>query len=394
MPNPPLKRVPLFTAEEYGQRLASLRQAMQLHEVELLILSDPANISWLTGWDGVGQGLQQVAILDMRDPPRWWGAESDQPAAAASVWMQDDRVSAYSETGRTQHPFVDLAAKLAEWGHGGARIGVELDSANFTAACIGQLISDLPGARFKDATGLADLRRLVKSEAEIALLRRAAARADAALEQAFAMIVPDMRPSAILAEATKALLCDDAEQPAFGGVAAIAPTVLAGAAGGAPGLGWTDEPFDAGQAITLSLAGAVRRYHCPVSRAVSLGEPDDETVQAAARAAEALEAAIAAAKPGAPVGAVADAFYGALGGTAAKSAIGFSTGLAFPPRMRERGLRVEPGEGAELIPGMCLHLCAGPAQLGASIQIADTILVGEAGAESLITTPRDLAVKL
>ena len=48
MPGPGLH----FSRDEYGARLERTRRAMEEAGIELLIVSDPSNMAWLTGYDG------------------------------------------------------------------------------------------------------------------------------------------------------------------------------------------------------------------------------------------------------------------------------------------------------------------------------------------------------
>ncbi len=382
MPDAPPQRALAFAPEEYAIRLESLREAMALQELDALVLTEPANIAWATGYDAVSVEAPMAAILSMADGPRWWGAERDRAGAAATVWMAEERLAAYAEIdGR--HPFADLAAKLGDWGLGKARIGVELDSPYFTAAAIGQLLSELSGARYVDATGLADWRRIVKSETEIALMRRAAAEADAAHERALAALRPGASTRDVLAEIASTLA---------GGAPAVAPSLLSGAEIAARSLAASDRALDANAPHAVILAGSAERYCCPVARTIHLGEPPNALTDAATRAADAFDAATAAAKPGATAAAVAEAFAAELGG-AVDGPIGFSVGLARPPRWRERNLRIVAGETTELLEGMTLWLTAGPHALGAPLRVDETVLLGASGAEALAKTPRELAVK-
>ncbi len=41
-----------FTREEYDARLAKVRQAMTESELDVLVVSDPSNMAWITGYDG------------------------------------------------------------------------------------------------------------------------------------------------------------------------------------------------------------------------------------------------------------------------------------------------------------------------------------------------------
>ena len=41
-----------FSLAEYTERLAKTRVAMQAAGIETLIVTDPANMAWLSGYDG------------------------------------------------------------------------------------------------------------------------------------------------------------------------------------------------------------------------------------------------------------------------------------------------------------------------------------------------------
>lgn len=41
-----------FTPAEYAARIAKTRTAMQAAGVDVLIVTDPTNMNWLTGYDG------------------------------------------------------------------------------------------------------------------------------------------------------------------------------------------------------------------------------------------------------------------------------------------------------------------------------------------------------
>ena len=41
-----------FSRAEFDQRLMKTRQEMQQRGIDLLIVSDPSNMNWLTGYDG------------------------------------------------------------------------------------------------------------------------------------------------------------------------------------------------------------------------------------------------------------------------------------------------------------------------------------------------------
>ena len=52
-----------FSREEYAERLAKTRRAMEAKGVDLLIISDPSNMNWLTGYDGWSFYVHQAVIV-------------------------------------------------------------------------------------------------------------------------------------------------------------------------------------------------------------------------------------------------------------------------------------------------------------------------------------------
>ncbi len=43
---------PHFSRAEYAARVAKTRREMEARDIELLFVSDPSNMCWLTGYDG------------------------------------------------------------------------------------------------------------------------------------------------------------------------------------------------------------------------------------------------------------------------------------------------------------------------------------------------------
>ena len=41
-----------FARDEYDQRLAKVRAAMDARDIDVLVTTDPSNMAWLTGYDG------------------------------------------------------------------------------------------------------------------------------------------------------------------------------------------------------------------------------------------------------------------------------------------------------------------------------------------------------
>ena len=55
--------VPLSARSEYVDRLERVRIAMQVRKIDVLVVSDPANIYWLSGYDAWSG---KVAVADQK----------------------------------------------------------------------------------------------------------------------------------------------------------------------------------------------------------------------------------------------------------------------------------------------------------------------------------------
>jgi Xaa-Pro aminopeptidase len=55
-----------FSPSEFADRLAKTRKAMEAKGVDLLIVSDPSNMAWLTGYDGWSFYVHQAVIVPLR----------------------------------------------------------------------------------------------------------------------------------------------------------------------------------------------------------------------------------------------------------------------------------------------------------------------------------------
>ena len=55
---------PPFSRSEYADRLNRVRTAMQMQEMDVLVISDPANINWLTGYDAWSFYTPRLWLLD------------------------------------------------------------------------------------------------------------------------------------------------------------------------------------------------------------------------------------------------------------------------------------------------------------------------------------------
>src|SRR5699024_4403480 len=101
----------------------------------------------------------------------------DKSAAQHTTWLKEENMRAYSDDhvqSSTKHPMDFVAHILQEKGQANKRIAAEYDTYYFTARNLLQLTNNLPDATFIDGTSLINWLRIVKSEREIKLIKRAA----------------------------------------------------------------------------------------------------------------------------------------------------------------------------------------------------------------------------
>jgi ectoine hydrolase len=388
---------PAFSRAEYDRRLAKTRAAMDRAGLDVLFVEDPSNIAWLTGYEGWSFYVHQGALVFLDADPVWWGRRQDANGARRTVWMGEDGIAGYADTyvqSTTCHPMQDLAVRLRDLGHGRARIGVEMDNYYYSAKAHAVLAADLPEAVFVDATALVNWQRAVKSDEEIAFIRKAAKISDTIVTRAIELAEPGRRKNELVGEVMRSACFGAGED--WGDYPAIVPLTPSGADAAAPHLTWNGDAMREGEATFFELSGCYRRYHAPLCRTVHLGPPPDYMRRASDALVEGLEAGIAAARPGNRTADVAAALNAALAkvGIARAERAGYSIGLSYPPDWGERTYSIRPGDETVLQPGMTFHFMPGLWMDGWGLETTETLLIRPDGpAEALGSVARQLFVK-
>ena len=72
----------VFSVEEYKERVAKTKKSMEEKEIDVLIVTDPANMNYLTGFDGWSFYVHQGVIVALEEEqPLWFGRGQDGNAA-------------------------------------------------------------------------------------------------------------------------------------------------------------------------------------------------------------------------------------------------------------------------------------------------------------------------
>lgn len=386
-----------FSREEYQSRLARTRAVMEQANLDALVISDPSNQAWLTGYDGWSFYVHQAVIVFPDADPVWWGRMMDTYGAYRTVWMEDDRVRGYDDgyvQATDKHPMQDLAKLLVDCGVGSGRIGVELDNYYFSARAMHTLNASLPQVTWSDTTGSVNRLRTVKSPAEIGFMRKAAAISEKIIDGLLDRVGPGVPKNEIVAEIYRDAI--RGVDGAWGDYPAIVPMLPSGAEAAAPHLTWNGRPFARGEATFFEISGCYRRYHAPFCRTLFLGTPPADLLHAEGAVAEGLEAGIDAARAGNRACDVARAMFGALkkAGVEKEGRCGYAIGLSYPPDWGERTISFRNSDETVLEPGMTFHFMPGLWRDEWGLEITESILIRESGpAETFCDRPRKLFVK-
>ena len=387
---------PAFSPEEYQSRLENVRRSMECRSLEVLIVSDPSNMAWLTGYDGWSFYVHQCVVVTLQDAPLWYVAR----------WTPRGRYGPPGSRNRTSsiipmntcNPRNAIRWTISVVCSGTASSetpgsGWKWTTIIFSAAAYTSLLKHLPNASFDDATGLVNWCRAVKSEEEIEFMRRAARIVEHIHTRILDQVEPGIRKCDLVAEIYDASIRGTAE---YGGdYPAIVPLLPSGTDAAASPLTWDDRPMKKGEATFFEIAGCYRRYHVPLCRTVFLGQPSREFLDADQAVLEGLEAGLEQARPGNRCEDIAIAFFDVLEkhGIHKDSRTGYSIGLSYPPDWGERTMSLRRGDLTELEPGMTFHFMTGIWQENWGLETTESILITAAGVECLASFPRQLFVK-
>ena len=170
--------MPPFERAEYLERIARTKARMAERGIDLLLVSDPCNMNYLTGYDATSYYVHQIVALAIdADEPLWIGRAMDVACARFTTFLGAENMVGYPESyiGRAdRHPsprrFRRGDDRRAD-GHGD-RSGVQIGARAQGALAISPRAADAPGRRLPDAgRGLSRRARRAARERAAARLR-------------------------------------------------------------------------------------------------------------------------------------------------------------------------------------------------------------------------------
>jgi Xaa-Pro aminopeptidase len=316
-----------FTEQEYRDRLRRVRQEMEQHQIDTLIVSDPANLCFLSGYqcawyqdgrprtwypdsciavrvdadeflyfedmDEIINSRVTSVTRNLRTTSGAWSdyfGQDDEDAV-----KEDDPRSAILPVGEV-FPGRVIAKELAAAGWLAGNVALELWSYRPNRGYSELLQQELERAgagAIVDGSDLVNNARRIKSAQELAYIHEAARITDIGIEAAHRAMRPGVTELDVWAEADYAMAKAGGEHSGIQkmiGSGSVRSHALHGLA--------SRRVLEAGDIINIDLCGVYHRYHSNVARCFSIGEPDAIVREGVDRTNRVFDATFKAMRPG------------------------------------------------------------------------------------------------
>jgi len=383
---------PAFSRKEYDTRLKRVRSKMKERGLDALIIGNPSNINWLTGYDAWSFYTPQLMLVDFDNGPFWMGREMDAKTAFITTYLSSSQVISYPEN-LVQRPDTHPSEFLSSWmnssGFNNAKIGYESDSYYASPRSLKALKSNLRNSKWIEEDLLVNWIRLIKSKEELVIMYQAGKIAEIAMKTAWNSSRVGVRQCDLMADIIAAQIKGT---PAFGGdMPALHPLILAGKAASSAHPMWTDEKLQEGQTISFELGGCRKRYNVGLARTIHLGKKEPQELSDTSKALqEGMFEVINSLKAGVITSDVHSAWQKVLNkyNLVKKSRIGYSIGLSYSPDWGEHTISFRAGEKNAVPENAVVHIILGMWMKGWGMELSETLHVRSKDCKKLSNFPQ------
>jgi Xaa-Pro dipeptidase len=379
-----------FTQEEFASRRARVRAAMGEAGLDWLIAFHPVSIHWLTGSDAKSYQEFQCLMIPRVDGPLTVMTREGERNEFEDDALVDEIVGWGG--GVVEDPVALFVAEARRRGMLDKRVGIEVPAYYLHPHHYLQLKDVLGSALVAEATNLIHDLKLVKSPAEIAYIRKAAAIADIGM-RAFADAIHESRSELSLAGKVY-----DAMLSAGSGLAASPINIVSGERSGFSHGAPTERLLRRGDYGSIEYGAMYKRYTSTIGRQFCLGPPTPRMLELYDIVRRASDACIAAIRDGVPATVPHEAARKVIVEAGLERyrvhTTGYGLAPGFPPTWGEP-LHMLGGSPYTIRAGMVITVeppvfIGAPERLGA--RIIDNVLVTKTGTELLSRFSRDLMV--
>jgi Xaa-Pro dipeptidase len=342
-----------FTREEFESRRDRVVQLFDKFGVDVAVISSPVNFYYLTGMHTGVTHYLFVLVLRANGEGLWVVRRTEMSnvhAAAPASWVKDGVPVDDSED-----PYLKLSEVLKPLITPKGSVGIEFASPQMTADAYTKIQSALPNVQVKNISGLVESLRAIKSETELAYMRRAGNITGTAMQEALEAVLPGTRDSDLAGDLIARAIRLGSDPMSMG------PFVTCGLRSFRAHSSWVHEPIRPGELVNTEMATVVARYNTPVFRVSVMGKPSKEVEAFHEASLAGLHAGLQGIKPGMTSheadsvvrNAITKVGYGEY--FTVRAAYGI--GVGFPPGWGENNvMNIRPGDERVLEPNMCFHL--------------------------------------
>ncbi|TCL04506.1 MULTISPECIES: M24 family metallopeptidase [Sodalis] len=372
-----------FAPEEYRGRVQRARRLLTDAGLDLMIITGPENIFYLTGQQTPGYYTFQAMVLPVDGEPVFVIRQLEYFNFISNTFISD---AAIYQDG--DNPVNFLLEVLRGRGWLDSRIGID-KRGWFLPISVYEALQEKLGV-IHDAAGIVEQLRAVKSPAEIEKMALAARYVDAGMKAGRDAIAAGATENDLVAAMMGQAIAAGSEY------VGMEPLVSTGPRSGVPHGTWRRRRIAAGDAVFLEMSATHDRYHAALMRSAWLGTPPAVALDMEKTCQEALQAALDAIRPGATCETPHIACQRVIDRAGYtenfKKRTGYSIGIAFAPDWGEGAiLSLYSGITTELRPGMTFHIPPALRVYGEfTVGVSETIVVTETGYRVLGSTERPL----
>lgn len=381
-----------FEPAEHAARVSAARAELKNRGLAALLIFAQESQYYLFGYDGGGYVYFQCSILTADEAPvTLLCRRPDRDQARDTSTIDDVRIWLNAEDA---NPAADVREILREKGLSGERIGIEMDNFGLNGFNYQLMVDAVDGfCTLEDASSLVRSLRVVKSDAEMALIRKAGDLADDAVEAISAAAAPGIVDAKLAAVCLETMLVGGGDVPPAGPLVNSGSRAIYGRGVGGP------RPLDANDQVMVEFAATYQRYNCCIERFIAIGKPDPGHLDMYKTVEETMHNMLAEFRPGNELGKVDDAHRQTLDAAGYREnrfeACGYSLGATYRPSWMDVPPMIYSGNPLELKPGMVFfpHVMLGDKETRLAMGLGVTVVITDTGCEMLSRLPLEMIVK-
>lgn len=358
-------------AKATPSRIEQLRSQLVARELDAILVTHLPHVRYLSGFSG-SAGLLLVTRTD---------------AAFVTDFRYQDQIAAELAPG--VHGIIDRAPfdRLKSEGLLTEGMSVGIQESYVSVATFDVLKKKLKRLRFEKTGELMQSLVMVKTDAEIASIRKAANIAGKVYAEILEIVQPGMRESDVAAEISYRGRCHGAEADAFEIIVASGPR------GALPHGRASVKKIRRGELVTLDFGFRYNGLNSDMTRTFAVGSPTAEARNIYEIVLRSESLGVAAARAGMSAKALDDVCRDEIIAAGYGERFGHSTGHGLGIEVHEAPYVSVKGDAQILAANMVVTIEPGiylPGRLG--VRIEDDVVIGEGRSKSLTTAPKELII--